>query len=636
MAAAVRENKKNIKLVKKDNGEMDRMRKRIFFISFIPIIFFALIITRLWFLQIQEVDTYRQKAENNRIRTIKIAAPRGNIVDREGKPVVSNRPSYNVVLAREGNKVDENLIKKVASLLNLDINLLLEQERKAARESAHMPITLAEDIGWDGVVTIENNRMDLPGVRIEVIPRRIYHYGNTASHLIGYLGKINKKELAQAEKGVYGNNDLIGKMGLEKLREKELRGQRGTRFMEVNSQGFEQKILKEKDPIPGDDLQLTIDMDLQKAAEEAMKDKDGTPLSGAVVALEVNSGKMLALVSSPELEIEKFIGGISYKDWQEILNNPYLPLVNKLVNAQYAPASTYKIVVALAGLAENIITKDTEFYCPGHYRIGNRTVYCWKRRGHGKVNLKRALSESCDVYFYQVGQKLGVDRIAKYAKMFGLGQKTGIEMEHEKPGLVPTSDWKKRVKGVAWQKGETLSVAIGQGFNLVTPVQLAFMTAMVANGGTLYKPGIVNMVKKPDGEIIERFSPQIISHMSGQGYNLQLIRGGLLEAVNGKHGTGRRAILKDLDIKVAGKTGTAQVVKLKHVKHLKDKDIPYKYRDHAWFTCYAPADKPEIVVTVLVEHGQHGGSAAAPVAQKVLEAYFNKKLHKSGDVNVAF
>jgi penicillin-binding protein 2 len=250
------------------------------------------------------------------------------------------------------------------------------------------------------------------------------------------------------------------------------------------------------------------------------------------------------------------------------------------------------------------------------------------------VNLNRALSESCDVYFYQVGQRLGVDRLAKYARLFGLGRKTGVEMEHEKPGLIPTSAWKKRRYGKPWQEGETLSVAIGQGFDLVTPIQLAFMTATVANGGTLYKPGLVELVRDPDGRILERFEPEVVDRLTGQGRNLALVRKGLIEAVNGRHGTGRRARLKELGITVAGKTGTAQVVRLKQYRHLKEKDIPYKYRDHAWFTCFAPAENPEIAVTVLVEHGLHGGSGAAPVARAVLEAYFKKKLARTDDVQV--
>ncbi len=618
-------------LVHRDDGELDFFRKRAFYAAFVIIIFFAVLVARLWFLQVQQGEKYDHLADSNRVRYLEIAAPRGNILDSMGREIVTNRPSFNVVWVRENNRLDDTLLKKMASVLDVDVSDLLAKIRKMAGTPGHIPIRLAEDIDWNKVAYIENNRMNLPGIKIEVVPRRVYHYGNLASHIIGYLAEINEKELKSSKDGVYRGGDLVGKMGLERLREKDLRGEKGRHYMEVNALGFEQRNLKGIEPLPGNDLQLTIDMDLQRIAEETMA---AGGKSGAVVAVEVNSGRILVAASAPTLELDKFIGGISYKNWQAMLDNPLHPLINKIVQGQYPPGSTYKLVTATAGLAERVITPDSIIYCPGYYRFGNRTYRCWKHSGHGAVDLNRALSESCDVYFYQVGQRLGVDRLAKYARMFGLGRKTGVEMEHEKPGLIPTSAWKKKRFGKVWQEGETLSVAIGQGFDLVTPLQLAFMTATVANGGTLYKPGLVEQVRDPDGKVIERFEPEIVGRLTGQGRNLQLVRKGLIEAVNGRHGTGRRARLKDLGITVAGKTGTAQVVRLKQYRHLKDKDIPYKYRDHAWFTCFAPAENPEIAVTVLVEHGFHGGSGAAPVAKAVLEAYFRKRLKDNGNVSV--
>ncbi len=619
------------RLVHRDDGALDFFRKRAFYAAFVIIFFFAVLVARLWFLQVEQGEKYNHLADSNRVRYLDIAAPRGNILDSMGREIVTNRPSFNVVWVRENNRLDDTLLKKMAAVLDVDLSDLLAKMRKMAGTPGHIPIRLAEDIDWNKVAYIENNRMNLPGIKIEVVPRRVYHYGNVASHIIGYLGEINEKELKASREGEYRGGDLIGKMGLERLREKDLRGEKGRHYMEVNALGFEQRNLKGIEPLPGNDLQLTIDMDLQQTAEEIMAAGEK---SGAVVAVEVNSGRILAAASAPTLELDKFIGGISYKNWQAMLDNPLHPLINKIVQGQYPPGSTYKLVTAAAGLAERVITPDSIIYCPGHYRFGNRTYRCWKHAGHGAVDLNRALSESCDVYFYQVGQRLGVDRLAKYARMFGLGRKTGVEMEHEKSGLIPTSAWKKKRFGKAWQEGETLSVAIGQGFDLVTPLQLAFMTATVANGGTLYKPGLVEQVRDPDGKVIERFEPEIVDRLTGQGRNLALIRKGLIEAVNGRHGTGRRARLQDLGITVAGKTGTAQVVRLKQYRHLKDKDIPYKYRDHAWFTCFAPAENPEIAVTVLVEHGFHGGSGAAPVAKAVLEAYFRKRLKDSGNVSV--
>jgi penicillin-binding protein 2 len=616
-----------IKISQRDDGELDFFRRRALYSSVVLIVFFAVLIARLWYLQIQQGDEYRKLAENNRVRYLEIAAPRGNILDRMEREIVTNRPSFNVVWVREDNRLDDELIKEMALVLDVDVSELLARIRKMAGTPGHFPVRLAEDIDWEKVAYIENNRMELPGIKIEVVPLRVYHFGNVASHVIGYLGEINKKELSKAEPGVYRGGDMIGKMGLERLREKDLRGEKGRHYMEVNALGFEQRNLKGVDPLPGNDLQLTLDVDMQRAAEEIMM-AEGK--AGAVVAIEVNSGRLLMLASSPVLELDKFIGGISHKNWQEMLDNPRHPLLNKIVQGQYPPASTYKMVTAVAGLGEGVITPDTIIYCPGYYRFGNRTYRCWKHSGHGAVNLKRALSESCDVYFYQVGQRLGVNRLAGYATRLGLGKKTGVEMEHEKSGLIPTAEWKMKRYGKPWQEGETLSVAIGQGFDLVTPLQLALVTATIANGGTLYKPSLIETVRDPDGRVIEQFKPTVLGRFSGQGRNLQLVRSGLVEAVNGRRGTGRRA--RFVNITVAGKTGTAQVVRLKQYKHLKEEDIPYKFRDHAWFTCFAPAENPEIAVTVLVEHGLHGGSAAAPIARAVLEKYFADRLQDPEEV----
>jgi len=609
-----------------NEGELDLYRRRAMYSSVALIFFFAVLVARLWFLQIQQGEEYTRLAKNNRVRYLEVAAPRGNILDRKGREIVTNRPSFNVVWVREDNRVDDALVKKTASILEMDISELLARTRKMVGTPGHIPIRMAENLDWNKVAYIENNRMDMPGIKIEVVPRRVYHYGNLASHLIGYLGEINRKELAAASEA-YRSGDMIGKMGLEKLREKDLRGEKGRHYMEVNALGFEQRNLKGVEPLPGNDLQLTLDVDLQQIAERLMmEDKK----SGAVVAVEVNSGRLLVLVSSPVLELDKFLGGISIKNWKAMLNNSHHPLINKIVQGQYPPASTYKIVTAIAGLAEGVITPDSSIYCPGHYRFGNRTYGCWKKTGHGAVNLKRALSESCDVYFYQVGQRLGVNRIAKYATRLGLGRKSGVEMEHEKSGLIPTSEWKMRRYNKPWQEGETLSVAIGQGFDLVTPLQLAMMTAAVANGGILYRPSMIETVRDPDGHIIERFEATVQDRFDDQLHNLHIIKEGLIEAVNGRRGTARKAKLDN--ITVAGKTGTAQVVRLKQYKHLREEDIPYKYRDHAWFTCFAPAENPEIAVTVLVEHGLHGGSQAAPIAKAVLEKYFADRLEKTADI----
>lgn len=616
------------KLTPRDESDLSGYKKKSLYSCVLVIFFFAVVITRLWFLQIEQGDGFSELADTNRVRSIEIAAPRGNVYDRKGRELVTNRPSFNVVWMRENNKINDEWLKNLTRVLRQDPSVLLEKIRKMANTPGHLPVRLAEDIDWETVARIENNRMYLPEIKIEVVPLRIYHYGNLASHLIGYMGEISKTELdkAQIDKETrerYKGGNLIGKMGLERLREVDLRGEKGHHNVEVNALGFEQQNLKGDEPLPGNDLKLTLDVELQKIAEEEMAAKNR---AGAVVAMEASTGRILVAASAPELNLEEFVGGISQKAWQEMLNNPLHPLINKLIQGQYPPGSTYKPITAFAGLSEGVITPDTSVFCPGSYRFGNRVYRCWKRGGHGTVSLKRALAESCDVYFYQVGLRLGVDRLARYAKMFGLGAKTGVEMEHEKPGIVPSTEWKKKRYGVKWHEGETLSVAIGQGYDLTTPLQIALMTSVIANGGTLYKPAIVESATDPDGKLVSSFKPEVLSLISGQGRNFKLVREGMIEAVNSRRGTGREAQIDAHGILVGGKTGTAQVVRLAQYKHLKEENIPYEYRDHAWFTCFAPAVNPEIVVTVLVEHGLHGGSASAPIAAKILNRYFEDKM----------
>lgn len=617
-------------LTEHDDAELDSLKRRIAFAGIIILIFAAIIFARLWFLQIHKGAEYRSRANNNRVRVREVASPRGNITDAKGRKLVSNRPSFNVVLVREDSSDVAQLLKKLAEALDLDISKLWEKLREAEGKPRHIPVRLLEDVDWETLAYVENHNQEFPGIRIETIAARVYHYKNLAAHVIGYLGEISKKELESRDSEVYAGGDLVGKMGLERLREADLRGEKGSSSSEVNARGFEQQRLKTIEPLPGNDIQLTIDAELQKVAEDLMNAGDK---AGAVVAMEVKTGRMLVMASNPVLPLDQFVGGISHKNWNALLDNPKHPLINKVVQAMYPPGSTYKMMTAMAGLSSGLIDPDTVFYCPGFYKFGNRRYHCWKRGGHGAVNLKRAISESCDVYFYQVGLRVGVDRLAAMANKFGLGHKSGIEIEHEKGGLTPTKEWKKKKYKRKWQEGETLSVAIGQGFNLVTPLQICLMTATIANGGKQFRPQIIEKVTDPDGKVLEQFSPVVNLDLQGDKRFLSLIREGMEEVVQGRRGTARKVRIKGLTI--GGKTGTAQVVRLKQYKHLKEEDIPYKYRDHAWFTCYAPADDPEIAITVLVEHGLHGGSSAGPVARALLETYFGKRLRAAAEAEEA-
>lgn len=604
-----------------DDASLDLLKRRLHGAAVVVLLFFALIISRLWFLQIHHGEAYKDRAYNNRVRIRQLAAPRGNIVDRKGREIVTNRPSFNVVLIREDSYDIDDVLKRLAKVLNVDISLLWKRIREAEGTPRYLPIRLQDDIDWNTLAYLENHNQDFSGIRIEVQPVRVYHYKDLAAHAIGYLGSINREELKKADREIYAGGDLIGKSGLEKIRESDLRGEKGYSSSEVNARGFEQQVLTGEEPLPGREIMLTIDAELQQVAESFMEIGER---SGAVVAMEVNTGRLLTIASTPPIHLEQFVGGISSKNWKELLNNDKHPLINKVVQAAYPPGSTYKMITAFAGLASHVITPETVIYCPGHYRFGNRTYHCWKHSGHGEVNLKKAIAESCDVYFYQVGQRVGVDELAKYARKFGLGSVTGVELEHEKSGLVPTKDWKRERYNTKWHEGETLSVAIGQGFNLTTPLQICVMTSVLANSGKHYLPQLVERVTDPDGNVVQQFEPKIVDEIKGYDNYFSLIREAMTEVVQGKRGTARSVRIDGLEI--AGKTGTAQVVKVAQYRHLKEEDIPYKYRDHAWFTCFAPADNPEIAVTVMVEHGLHGGSGAGPVARAVLQKYFEQRL----------
>jgi len=618
-------------IAERDEEAFNMLKRRALFAFALVLFFFFIIMARFWYLQISRGPEYQSLADTNRVRIRPVAAPRGHILDRYGREIVTNRPSFNVVMIREDSFDIDDVLKRLSAVLNENIEDLWERIRSAEGTPRHLPIILKEDIDWNTLAYLENNKYQFSGVRIEVQPVRTYQYGDLAANTIGYTGAISKEQLQQDEQGIYEGSDLVGKRGLERLREEDLRGEKGSSSSEVNARGFEQQQLKNIEPLPGRDLKLTIDAELQKAAEQFMAITDK---AGAVVALEVNTGRVLAAVSAPTIKLEEFIGGISKKNWDALLNNPKHPLINKVVQAAYPPGSTYKIVTALAGLSEGVIDTNTVLYCPGHYFFGNRVYRCWKHSGHGSVDIKRALTESCDVFFYQVGQRVGADKLAEYANKRGLGQLTGVEMEHEKAGIIPTRAWKRDRFNDKWHEGETLSVAIGQGFDLATPLQICQMTAAIANGGKLYKPQLIEQVSTPDGQVVERFKEILLSELSSREKAFfNIIKEGLVGVVQGAHGTARDVRIEGLTI--AGKTGTAQVVRLAQYKGLKEDDIPYNYRDHAWFTCFAPAENPVIAVTVLVEHGLHGGSGAGPIARVVLKKYFEDYLVKQAEIKEA-
>ncbi len=477
-------------------------------------------------------------------------------------------------------------------------------------------------MGRDTLAAIEVNKYDLPGVSVNVNLRRHYIHERKAAHLIGYLSEISPEELKSGSYPDSRSGDLIGKFGAEKVYENSLRGKRGGRQVEVNANGLVVRVLKTVDAVPGHNVFLTIDQQLQHRTEELL---DG--IVGAAVALEPGTGQILALASSPSFDQNVFVGGITHEQWDLLISNPFRPMSNRAIQGEYPPGSTYKIITALAGLQEGVIDDRTTFNCPGHYRFGNRVYRCWKKGGHGKVDIIKAVEESCDVFFYQVGLALGVDRLAWYAKAFGLGTPTGINLDQEARGLIPTAAWKKKRTGIPWQEGETLSIAIGQGFNLATPLQMAVLAAAVANGGHRYQPMILDRIKMVDGQILQKNEPKLIGKLPVSPSNLDLVKRGLWKVVNGENGTARGSRLADIDI--SGKTGTSQVISRKEDEMLPEEDMPAHLRAHAWFVAYAPSESPSIAVAVVVEHGEHGSGAAAPIAKEMIKTYLRKPLARA-------
>jgi penicillin-binding protein 2 len=580
---------------------------------------FFILLIRLFYLQVIQGQELRRLSENNCIRLQSIDAYRGMIFDRNGILLVDNRPAFDLSIILKDAKPVDCTIEKLAKLIEVPVSELMKKIGHGHNKGilSYKPILLKQDIGRDALAAVEVRKFDLPGIVVNVKPRRHYIKRQSAAHLIGYLSEINSDELKSGKHPECKGGDFIGKFGVEKVFERFLKGKRGGRQVEVNVMGQVVKVLKTVDALPGQNIYLTIDYILQKKAEALLEG-----VAGAVVAMEPETGNIFVMASSPSFDQNAFVDGMSHKQWESLISNSLRPMENKAVQGEYPPASTFKIVTAIAGLEEGVIDENTTMHCPGYYKYGNRIYRCWRRGGHGSVNIVKALSESCDVFFYQVGQKLGIDRLAFYAKACGLGSATGINLDDEAEGLIPTSAWKKQRTGISWQGGETLSVAIGQGYDLSTPLQMLVLTSAFANGGTRYKPLILKSVKTADGDIVIQGKRQVIGRLPAGKKTLSIVKKGLREVVNSPKGTGWIAHIKGIDI--SGKTGTAQVVGRSNDPHLSEKDMPDHFKAHAWFVSYAPSVDPQIAVAVFVEHGGHGSTAAAPIAREIIRTYLEK------------
>ena len=596
--------------------ESELLRSRISFIAYVIVTALMTLAIGFWNHQIVQSTYYQQRAEENRVRNIALIAPRGRIYDRYHRILADNRPSYNIILTRENSP---HTVEQTAAMLSPGIGVstedLRERVNRRRREPKFRPIVLKEDISVADISFVKAHRYELPEISVEFQPRRRYLDSGMAAHALGYVGEVTETQLTNAEFMDFKSGDQVGQAGLEREYNNVLVGKDGFKRVVVNSFGREMGKLEEEQSVAGNDLVTTIDLDLQLAAEQTLGDR-----TGAVVVLDPRTGEVLAMVSKPAYDPNLFATRISAADYSSLINDPRKPFQNRVIQSHFSPGSVFKVFMASAGLEAGTLNPLQTTYCPGYATFYGHTFACDKHDGHGTLGLHNAIVNSCNVFFYNVGKELGIDRISHYATMMGLGRKTGIDLPNEDAGLIPSTEWKQRALKTAWYAGETISVAIGQGYVSVTPMQAAWAMGGLASGGRLKQPHLVNPgeLKKlgfSSNEILEEDYP---IHES----TVDIVTTAMWGVVN-EQGTGFRAKVEGFD--VAGKTGTAQVVGKQ--AHLKGKE----FKDNAWFVGFAPYRNPEIVVAAFVENGGWGAEAAAPIAHAVLETYYKKKTGQVDD-----
>jgi penicillin-binding protein 2 len=553
-----------------------------------------------WYVQIAQGDYYRELAENNRLRKLPIIAPRGLIYDRRGRLLVENLPSYNLMIDRSRTTDLERSLVFAATALGRPLGGLDELLARYRGVPVFKPVLLAENMTLAQVARIGVKGLEYPEFEVEVQQSRLYRHREQTAHVIGYIGEATPAEI-EGGNGLVAPGDLSGKKGIERRYDAELRGKDGDRVVVVDSRGQLLREYGRQAAVPGKDLTLSLDLELQ---QEAAGWLDGPDKVGAIIVMDPRNGEILALVSSPSFNSNLFTHRLQEDDWQALLDAPNNPLQNRAVQNAYSPGSTFKIVMATAGLTEHLIDETTRVSCSGSVTIYNHPFRCWRPEGHGSVDVREALQHSCDVFFYHLGQRLGIERIARYARLFGLGAPTGIDIPGEKEGLVPDAAWSLKARHQPWYPGETISVAIGQGPMLLTPLQMAAMTAVVANGGYRVVPHLVKNLPSPPPQKLDL-----------DAHALEVVRQGLWAVVNEPGGTAFGTNFPAA-AQIAGKTGSVQVIGQK--VRTKAESLPFKYRDHGWFTSFAPAGAPRLVVSVFVEHGGSGHNAA-PIAKALYE-----------------
>lgn len=574
---------------------------------------FSLLAIAFWVFQVAQHAYFKEIADSQYIQRVPLPAPRGVLFDRDGTVLVENQDKVNIVLLRERAKDIDATLRLLAETTGADFAELQEKVNRRRGEPSYRPIVLIENASMAQEAAVRARSLELPGIEAQGVPTRRYE-GAMAAHLFGYVGEVSETQLQRAEYSDLNAGAIIGQAGLEQSYNQLLMGSEGIREVIVNSRGRQIEVFHEDPPTEGTPMMLTIDADLQKAAEDGFRHQE---TNGAAVVLDPRSGEVLTLLSLPSYDPNKFAVGMDLATWRNLTSDPYLPLQNRALQGTYSPGSTFKIVVAAAAMEEGIATPDYRVYCGGGATFYGRYFQCHRRGGHGWVDMRHAIEQSCNVYFYTLGQMLGVDRIHKWATALGLGQRTGIDIPNEASGLVPSTEWKQRTLKQPWYPGETISVAIGQGQVNVTPLSLAVMMATVANGGTLYTPHVLKALDRGHGwEPVPPAEPRSNARMKPS--TVEALRDGLWMVVNGG-GTGRGAMLPGRD--VAGKTGTAQVISLGKAEAARSKmDV----RHHRWFVFFAPRDNPEIAGVVFAEHAG-SISKAVPIAKHIIETYFAKK-----------
>ncbi len=586
-------------------GRRDEWSRRVLALAVASAVAFVGLLGQLWYLQVLEGGHLQELSEKNRIRVRPVAAPRGILFDRNGLALVDNRPAFTLSLIPREMEDRDTVLARLSILLKIPLSELQEFLERVPPDSIRA-IRVRRGLSLEEVTKIEERKLDLPGVVVEVEPQRVYPTSTFAAHLLGYVREVSDEQLKQ---GRYRRGDMIGQSGLERLLDEYLRGRDGGERIEVDALGRPVQVMKRDEPNPGAQVVTTVDRRIQEAAERAMAGH-----AGAVVVMDPRSGDILAMTSSPAFPLDRFTGSLEREEWLRLVRDPMTPLMNRALQSQYAPGSVFKVIVTAAGLQEGSLTPMDRTYCNGEFHLGAWTFKDWKEGGHGHVDLRSALVNSCNIFYYQAGLKVGSDAIARYAQAFGLGAPTGIDLGTEKPGLVPFPEWKRQRYGRGWQSGDTINMSIGQGQLLVTPIQIARMMAAVANGGVLWKPRLVERVERPDGSLAYASSSKMTGQVDLSPVVWNFLRHALTGVVN-EGGTGAAARIPGVEI--AGKTGTAQTVA---------KSDSAKGQDHAWFASFAPADDPQYVVVVLVERGGKGGQVAAPIARQIYQAIFLEKV----------